>query len=138
MEQVFSPALKLGPQTWFFAFEHAESVWWHRWLKRGYAHCFAFGFDGEAWLVVDPAFEGLIVRRASADEVEGWFARASLGGLRLWRVPVQGQAVVRPRWVVTCAGALAAIVGFRETPLTPWGLICIARRHGATEIRADG
>ncbi len=113
-------------------------MWWHRWLKPGYAHCFAFGFDGRQWLLFEPAFEGLIVRSVTEDEIEGWFAAASLGRLRLLRMPAVGQAVVRPRWVVTCAGALAALVGMRSTPLTPWGLACKARALGAEEVPAHG
>ena len=81
--------MMLPVPIWHLAFEHADSVWWHRWLKPGYAHCWAFGFSpvrgdpaaGE-WIVFDPAFEGLQVRLASEDEVVGWFEAAAPGRTR--------------------------------------------------------
>jgi hypothetical protein len=129
---------------WYLVFEHAESVWWHKYLKPGYAHCWAFGFSpagrGEAgrWIMFDPAFDGLQVRLLAAADVDLLFVAAARGAVRLLRMPVVAQAVVRPRWAVTCAGALAALVGMGATPLTPWGLACTARRLGAVEALAEG
>lgn len=133
-----------GVSSWFLCFGSADSMWWHRWLRPGFQHCWAFGFspagDGGPgrWLVFDPCFDRLCVRLAGDAEVNGWFAAAVLGRVTVLEMPVLEQFLARPRWVVTCAGALAALVGMRRTPLTPWGLACIARSLGAREVSVNG
>jgi len=125
---------------WFLTFIHADSVWWHRFLRPGYGHCWAFGYspasetEAGRWVVFDPAFEGLQVRLAGEAEVAGWFQLNALRAATILRIKPPAHAVRRPRLVVTCAGALAALVGLRETPLTPWRLACIARRYGAEKV----
>lgn len=133
-----------GVPVWFFVFCAADSMWWHRWLRPGFQHCFAFGFSPASadapgrWLVFDPCFDRLCVRLAGEEEVEGWFAAAGGGVVTILEVPVLEQRLARPRWLVTCAGAMAALVGMRRTPLTPWGLACMARRLGAREVSVNG
>lgn len=130
-----------GVPVWFLCFGPASSMWWHRWLRPGFQHCWAFGFspagDGGPgrWLVFDPCFDRLCVRLAGEAEVEGWFMAPGVTVLEM--APV-AEFLARPRWVVTCAGALAALVGMRRTPLTPWGLACMARGLGAREVIVNG
>lgn len=130
-----------GIYIWHLVFVPANSMWWHRWLKRGYEHCFAFGFspgngvDEGRWIVFDPCFDRLAVRLASEAEIEGWMIGASQGTCTILKAPLVEGMLLRPRWIVTCAGALAALLGMAKTPLTPYRLACMARRMGAEEFR---
>jgi hypothetical protein len=130
-----------GIFIWYLVFVPANSMWWHKLLKRGYEHCFAFGFspgngeDEGRWIVFDPCFDRLAVRLASEAEIEGWMIGASQGTCTILKAPLVEGMLLRPRWIVTCAGALAALVGMRETPLTPWGLAKRLCRLGAQEFR---
>ena len=121
---------------WIVAFEPRTSAWWGRFLRDGFGHCFAFGFcaRSERWLVVEPTFERGVVAVAEVGQVEAWFAEADAGRLRLVAVECQDQAVRRPRFVVTCAGAVAGLLGLRRYPLTPWGLFRMVRAFGGKEL----
>ncbi|MCK8785222.1 hypothetical protein M0638_12585 [Roseomonas sp. NAR14] len=117
------------PGTWFVAFQPADTVWWHRLCRKGFAHCFAFAPRGNPdragevhWVFFDPAFTCLDVRLIPFEAVVEAFAMNKVGALRILRIDRQGARLARPRWVVTCAGAIAALLGMRATPLTPWGL----------------
>lgn len=121
---------------WIVAFEPADSVWWHRFLAPGFGHCWAFGFCQETghWVWMNPAFERVMIGIATPRLVEGWFDAMNVGRLRLVRVPCQDVPAVRPRLLVTCAGAVASLLGLRRYPLTPWGLFRMVRAIGAQEL----
>jgi hypothetical protein len=85
----------------------------------------------------EAGFDRLDVRVCSLGEVDDWLGLAHAGRLTVLRMPVLGEVLRRPRWVVTCAGALAALVGMRRTPLTPWGLACRARASGAEVVGGE-
>jgi hypothetical protein len=125
---------------WIVAFCPADSVWWHRFLSPGFAHCWAFGFDPQTghWLYVEPTFSRVVVAIATPRQVEGWFEAAAERRLTLLRARCEDSQVVRPRFFVTCAGCVAALLGMRRYPLTPWGLFRTLRAAGARELRADG
>lgn len=121
---------------WIVAFEPRTSAWWGRFLRHGFGHCFAFGFCTRTghWLVVEPTFERVAVGIATPRQVEAWFEAAAEGRLRLLRARCQDHRAVRPRFIVTCAGAVASLLGLRRYPLTPWGLFWTLRRAGAREM----
>ncbi|MBR0682754.1 hypothetical protein GXW74_19840 [Roseomonas eburnea] len=130
-----------GLHSWMVVFEPTTSAWWGRFLARGFGHCWAMGFDPAArvWVGVEPLFQGTLVRVLSSEAVHGVFLRAKLGEVRLLSVPHVGAEVVRPRFCVTCAGAVASLLGLRRFPLTPWGLFWTLRRMpGVKEIWRGG
>lgn len=130
-----------GLHSWLVVFEPTTSAWWGRFLARGFGHCWAMGFDpaAKAWVCVEPLFEGTMVRVASPEVVAGVFLRAERGELRLLSVPHVGVEVRRPRLCVTCAGAVASLLGLRRFPLTPWGLFWTLRRiPGVRELGLHG
>lgn len=128
--------------VWFFAFEEANTIWWHRWLKPGYRHCWAFKVQvimeesgpRHEWLLFDPMFTGLDVRLVHQSQAEAWLALGMNGYLRILKVPQMQAGVVRPRFFVSCAGALAALIGYPKTPLTPWGLYWRLRALPGVEV----
>jgi hypothetical protein len=125
---------------WIVAFRDAGAVWWRRFLRPGFGHCWAFGFCPRTghWLVVEPTFSRVVVAVATPRQVEAWFEAAAERRITLVRAPCRDEEVVRPRFFVTCAGCVAALLGMRRYPLTPWGLFRTLRAAGARELRADG
>jgi hypothetical protein len=129
--------------VWYVVFEEANTIWWHRWLKPGFRHCWAFKVQviasdpprGE-WILVDPLFTGVDIRLVPPESAVGWLALAGIegSGLQILRVPEQRNGVIRPRFFVSCAGALAAVLGLRQTPWTPWGLYWRLRRLPGVEV----
>jgi hypothetical protein len=137
-EQVFDAA-GLTPAKWIVAFEPKTSIWWGRFLTPGFGHCFTFGFvpaaDGPGvWLYAEALVTGVHIGVAPHEAVLRWFAEAKIGRLRLLEIKPQANVVVRPRWAVTCAGCIGAILGLRRLPLTPHKLFWMLRRLGAREI----
>jgi hypothetical protein len=129
--------------VWYLAFEDCNTLWWHRFLKPGYRHCWAFKAQvimedppRAEWLLFDPMLTGLDVRLVPKESAVGWLALGINGDLRILRVPEQRVLLARPRFFVSCAGALAALVGYSKTPLTPWGLYRRLRRLPGVEVVA--
>lgn len=129
-----------GLHTWYVVFEPTTSAWWGRFLARGFGHCWMLGFDTRAgvWVEMEPLFSGTVVRVAPDEVVRGVFIRHRRGEVRLLRVRHIGAEVRWPRLVVTCAGAVASLLGMRRFPLTPYGLFWRLRRLGAQEIERGG
>lgn len=133
--------MKQAIREWFIVFEPRTSAWWGRFLKEGFGHCYAFGYDAVAdrWLVVEPLFEHVRMDVVSGAVVNVFWDMAMSGKVRIVKVPVQDVAYFRPRLLVTCAGCVASLIGLRRYPLTPWGLFWMVRRvPGAREIDRDG
>lgn len=130
-----------GLHTWHVVFEPTTSAWWGRFLAPGFGHCWAMAFDTEArvWVRVEPLFSGTLVQVAPRAVVVGTFVKAAEGSLRLLVVPHVGVEVRRPRLLMTCAGAVASLLGLRRFPLTPYGLFWTLRRiPGVREIGCGG
>ena len=133
--------MKQAVREWFVVFEPTTSAWWGRFLKEGFGHCYAFGLDVQAdrWVAIEPLFEHVRVDVLDGALVDWFWRRAMAGELRILKVPVQDVAYRRPRFLVTCAGCVASLIGLRRYPLTPWGLFWMVRRlPGVQEIHADG
>jgi hypothetical protein len=116
------------PERWFVAFGdgvYGAAPWWVRWFTRpGFRHVWAFAYapEADAWLLVFPTFERVRVELADKAEITALIAAARAGAIRVLEVTPQAAGPRRPRLVVTCAGAIAAIVGIRRTTLRPEGL----------------
>lgn len=131
--------LGVTPQEWFVAFEPKTSIWWGRFLAPGFGHCYAFGYvpldeHSGVWLFQEALVRGVFVGVASPDMVLGWWTLAKMGKLRILKIRPQQELVVRPRWAVTCAGAVGALLGLKRLPITPHGLFWMLRRLGAVEV----
>ena len=110
---------------WFVAFGdgvYGPAPWWVRWLTRpGFRHVWAFAYEPEhdAWLMVFPTFERVRVEIADKAEITAQIAAARAGVIRVLEVTTRARGPRRPRVAVTCAGAIAALIGIRRTTLRP-------------------
>ena len=138
MPAQFNP-LGVTPTEWIVAFEPKTSIWWNRFLAPGFGHCFMFGYVPEAngpgiYLFFEPLVTGGFIGIAPHANVHEWRTRAALGQLRLLAVEPPNVEAVRPRFMVTCAGAVGFMLGLPRLPITPHGLYWMLRRRGAREI----
>ena len=122
------------PDEWIVAFEPRTSLWWGRFLPEGFGHCWAFGCAAGIWVSVEPWTTGTRVSVVSDEVVLHWFTLAKIKKLRLLAAKPEGYVAVRPRFMVTCAGCVASLLGLRRFPLTPQGLFWMLRRRGAQEV----
>lgn len=132
-------ALGLTPKEWFVVFEPKTSIWWNRFLSPGFGHCYMFGYlpvgEGQGvYLFFEPLVTGGFIGLASHDHVHEWRTRAALGQLRILQIEAPNVEAVRPRFMVTCAGAVGFMLGLPRLPITPHGLYWMLRRRGAREI----
>lgn len=98
----------------YIVFKEAERpLWWMRWLKDGFSHCFVIRADGNKWLKYE---SGHGVTRI--DSVNHYATLIENG------IIVKIQAVERKRWVSlnTCVGFTKLITGIRSWSLTPYQL----------------
>lgn len=130
----------LLPDEWVVCFEPTTSIWWGRLLAPQFGHCFMMGCvvreEGETpvWLLVEPLTVGTQVGVMAPEVVLTMFARARRGEMRMLACKPEKANVVRPRFLVTCAGCVASVLGLRRYPLTPRGLFWTLRRAGAREL----
>jgi hypothetical protein len=124
--------------VWFVAFvETPAPVWWQRLLKPGFRHCLAFAWDREAarWLVLNPLFDAVILRALDDDGFAAFLAQLKARRPRVVLARMGSARVARPRFLMTCVSAIAAILGLRLCALTPYALYRTLVRHGAKPIQ---
>lgn len=113
----------LVTEAWV-AFCEGRGLWWLRWLKPGFRHCFVILGDARRWVVIDPGScftDVAALERAQRPDLPGWF-RAQ--GMTVARAPIR-RDILRPApWrPFTCVEAVKRILGLSApAALTPWGL----------------
>lgn len=99
-------------------------VWWLRWLRPGFRHCFAAVDDGAQWLTVDPLLHRLEVRASglpSAFDLAAEYRRMDLVVLEL--APPEIALRAAPVGIFTCVETVKRLLGLRTLwVLTPWQL----------------
>jgi hypothetical protein len=131
---LLGPGVAAPLKEWFVAFvDHGANLWWHRWCRRGFRHCFAFGYDAEAgrWLVFDPTLEGFYLRVASGEQIDALVVTVRRGGGRIVRAPVLLRGPVRPRVFATCVTVIGHLLGLPRCAVRPYGLYRKLLRYGA-------
>lgn len=126
--------------VWFVAFvETSAPVWWQRLLKPGFRHCLAFAWDHTAgrWLVLNPLFDAVVLRALDDDGFAGFLADLKARRPRIVLARAGVARVARPRLLMTCVSAIAAILGLRLCALTPYALYRTLVRHGAKPIHPE-
>lgn len=122
-------------------FSGGSGVWWLRWLRPGFRHCFAAVDDGTHWLTVDPLLHRLEVRAsglASAFDLAAEYRRMGLVVLEI--APPETALRAAPVGFFTCVETVKRLLGLRARwVLTPWQLYrFLARRHGTERAIAAG
>jgi hypothetical protein len=123
-------------EAWVAFADHARPcgyLWWLRWLKPGFRHCFVLLGGARHWVVIDPtaAFTDVGVwDRAAAPDLPRRLARL---GLVLAPAPLRRDAIRPAAWApFTCVEAVKRTLGLRAPwAMTPWGLY----RHLTRPIR---
>ena len=111
------------PVAWV-VFTGEAPLWWLRWLRPGFRHCFVVLNDGARWVLVDPLAAHTEVRvldgPVSAD-VPGWYRRR---GHAVVRASVRrDRRRVAPPAPFTCVEAVKRVIGLADPAvLTPWQL----------------
>lgn len=105
-------------------FAGRAGVWWLRWLKPGFRHCFAAVDDGTAWLTVDPLLHRLEVRASgfpSGFDLAGEYRRMNLVVLEIR--PPHVALRCAPLGIFTCVETVKRLLGLRAPwVFTPWQL----------------
>lgn len=127
---------------WYIAFIPSKSgLWYHRFLRRGFTHCFAFGWDdfAKVWIMVDPRADAAYVRCFNDIGIEAAMRTVWDCGGRLIYARTEAVPMPMPRLLVTCVSAIEALLGLpRACAFTPYRLYRSLLARGAMEISVDG
>jgi hypothetical protein len=124
-------------EHWLVAFIDTanETRWWHRFVRPGFRHCLAFGFDGRCWLQVDCMLNLLDVRSFAEAEMTLVLEILASHHARILAVH-RARPVSRPvpRFPIYCVSTIKHLLGTRSRALTPWQLYRSLLRQGAVAI----
>ena len=124
-------------EAWYVAFVDAQPTPWHRLMKPGFRHCYAFAWDSAAdrWVVLEPGFDGVYLRPVRDEVIGLLWARLAADGSRVLLARSEGHRMLRPRLLLTCVTAVAALLALRRCcAVSPWQLYRTLRRRGAIEV----
>ena len=126
-------------EWWYVAFVDAQATPWHRLMKRGFRHCYAFAWDEAAdrWVILEPGFDGVYLRPVRDEIVAALWAQLAREGAHVLLARGEGHRMQRPRLLLTCVTAIAALLALRRCcAVSPWQLYRTLRRRGAIEVLA--
>lgn len=112
-------------------FGDSTGLWWLRWLRPGFRHCFVAAECRLGWVVIDPAAHGVglsVLPPMSADELGAWYRQHDLTVVECRIAPrIKRKFPLAP---LTCVELAKRVVGIR-TPLvvTPWQLFRSITAH---------
>ncbi|MCW9040841.1 MAG: hypothetical protein OQJ76_10155 [Rhodospirillales bacterium] len=116
------------PPVAIIVFTDNTDIWWLRFLKRGFRHCFALvrvgGMEDGQWVVIDPLSHrmeiGAIPARPDFDPAAWYRARGHVVAV----APIlPGPRRPAPWGPFTCVEAIKRLVGITDRRVvTPWGL----------------
>ncbi|HFD16865.1 MAG TPA: hypothetical protein ENJ38_11260 [Rhodospirillales bacterium] len=101
---------------WLIAFvDYGERHWWCRFLRRGFRHVFALGYDPttEQWVLADAKIGGMILRPIDGPTADLVIADGRQHG-RWLRCPAWHRGPAIPRPCLTCVGMIEHLLG------VPW------------------
>ena len=105
-------------------FSDATDIWWLRFLRPGFRHCFAVVFDGRQWILLDPLSHRIdIVAGDYMDRLEivEWYRRLGCNVVET-RLNAAPNAVPFPE-PLTCVSIVKRLIGIRRPFVwTPWQL----------------
>ncbi len=122
---------------WYVAFVDADRAPWHRFMKRGFRHCYAFAWDelADRWVLLEPGFDGVYLRPLRDETMGALWAQLHRDGAHVLLARAEGHRMLRPRLMLTCVTAIAALLGLRRCcAVFPWQLYRTLRRRGAIEV----
>ena len=127
--------------AWYVAFHDARrDLFWLRFLKAGFQHCFAFAWDadGGRWVIVNVAFDGGYVRALTDDAAGAMWGNLRALGARVLLARTENAGPRRPRLVGTCVTSVAAVLGLAAPcALTPFALYRTLLSRGAIQVLGE-
>lgn len=123
--------------AWYVAFVPGRGHWWQRFLKPGFGHCYAFGWDapGDRWLLFAWGLDGIAVRSMPHAWFPAFLAAVQAEGATVLLAKSHQTPVTRLRLLSTCVTAIAALLGLPvRRALTPYALYRTLLAHGAVPV----
>jgi hypothetical protein len=113
-----------APKQVWVAFSDESSVWWLKWLRPGFRHCFAIFHDGRYWTTVDPLLGRIQIMNHDAPQDFDLLLFLRNNGLHI--VSTQINTDMSHRFfptLCTCVEVVKRLIGVhRVTIITPWQL----------------
>lgn len=128
--RAFRPSI----DRWFIVFEDCgNNVWWHHWLRPGFKHCWAFGYDlgAKLWIRFEVIFDGCDIRTMTHAEVDEIVGECHERGWIILEVEVERVRRPKLRFLASCVSATAHLCNLPRGALTPYGLYQKLLAHGA-------
>lgn len=129
-------------EKWFVVFQNsAQPVWWQRWLKPGFQHVEAYGWDdiGKRWVIVSPTLDIAVVRAFPPAVFADYLAELHKRGARILLAEAGINGPRRPRFFASCVTVVMALLGIGGVcAVTPFSLYRILRQRGAVEVSGNG
>lgn len=112
------------PPSAFVVFCGRADLWWLKFLRPGFRHCFALLNDGRHWIAVDPllCFTDVAVLPIPAyADLPAWYSKR---GFTVVETKVNRSVrKLQPLGIFTCVEAVKRVLGvFAPTIFTPWQL----------------
>lgn len=100
-------------------------VWWARWLKNGFVHCFVL-VESNGWIKIEYQYGAVKVTQLG--EFADIVAHYRDQGAIVVSTMVSTDPIRSPVLVRTCVGLVKEILGVKSFSLTPWQLFnCLTR-----------
>lgn len=102
-----------SPPAALVGFVDNAGLWWLRWLRPGFRHCFVAVKDGPAWIVLDPLSHHTRLAAIAVDDLAGHYRAAGVTVIATHlRPPPPRPAPWRP---YTCVEAVKRVLGIHAT-----------------------
>lgn len=110
--------------TALVVFSENSGMWWLRFLKAGYRHCFVILETDRGCVWVDPLSNSLTIKMLEGYELAGLLQWYRQMGMKVVRVEVEHVKSKPFTWApMTCVEVVKRLIGLRDClVLTPWQL----------------
>lgn len=110
--------------TALVVFSDNTGVWWLRYLKPGFRHCFIMLETDRGCVWVDPLSTGLTIKPLEGFELAGLMRWYKDQGMRVVKVNVASGGGAVFNWApMTCVEVAKRLIGLRDSGvITPWQL----------------
>lgn len=125
------------PKVWVVFCPNA-SLWWTRFLKPGFRHCFAILHDGKRWLALDPLSPHMDMFVFDVSPEIDLPAMIAADGLCVVAAPLRRQHKrAAPPGLFTCVEAVKRLIGLHHWRVfTPWQLFRTLTQESLSHVTA--
>ncbi len=119
--------------TALIVFSGRTGLWWLRWLRPGFRHCFVLVRSGQGWLALDPLAHRIVLATIPDLSERAIAAHYRRHGCTIVVAPLcEPPRRAAPFALLTCVEAVKRVIGLPDRRVvTPWQLHCaLLRRYG--------